>query len=148
MNGKIKLKLNQKSSIYNNRYEIFVDGNFIGNIDYKNPKIDFITNFGNHKILVKEKDFEQEHNFNLSSRKLVLPIEINENFFWSKSNNNLPKLLNGILLGFLIGYALLILFLIVTEKIEIMYPLLLPFALLFFVNSLGKSSSKFELNFK
>ncbi len=46
MNGKIKLKLNQKSSIFNNRYEIFINDNFIGFVDYKNPKIDLITNLG------------------------------------------------------------------------------------------------------
>ena len=81
MNGKIKLKLNQKSSINNNAYEIFIDDEFVGNVDYKNPKLDFVTNFGNHRILVKSKDFEKEHNFILSSQKIIVPIEINENLF-------------------------------------------------------------------
>ena len=112
MNGKIKLKLNQKSSIKNNMYEVFIDGNFIGNIDYKNPKLDFITNLGTHKILVKGKDFQIEQNFNLSSRKIVLPIEINENLFWTKQSTELPKIVNGFVVGFLLVYAVIILSLI------------------------------------
>lgn len=148
MNGKIKLKLNQKSSIYNNRYEIFLDDSFMGDVDYKNPKIDFITNLGNHKILVKGKDFEEEHHFNLSSKKLVLPIEINENLFWSKTNGNLPKILKGFLLGFLIVYSLIITFLIASKQIEFIYPLLIPFLILLFIYSIGQNKQKFELNFK
>ena len=112
VNGKIKLKLNQKSSIRNNIYEVFIDGNFIGIIDYKNPKLDFITNLGNHKILVKGKDFEKEHNFILSSQKIIVPIEINENFFWTKTSAELPKLMNGFLIGLLLVYALVITFLL------------------------------------
>ena len=111
MNGKIKLKLNQKSSIRNNIYEVFIDGNFIGIIDYKNPKLDFITNLGNHKILVKGKEFQKEQNFNLSSRKIVLPIEINENFFWTNQSPELPKIMNGFVVGFLLVYSVIITYL-------------------------------------
>jgi len=148
MNGKIKLKLNQKSSIRNNIYEVFIDGNFIGIIDYKNPKLDFITNLGNHKILVKEKDFQKEQNFNLSSRKIVLPIEINENFFWTKQSPELPKIMNGIIVGFLMVYALIITYLLYTKEIEFMYPLIIPFLLLLFTSSSLKNNQKFQLNFK
>ncbi len=147
MNGKIKLKLNQKSSIRNNIYEVFIDGNFIGIIDYKNPKLDFITNLGNHKILVKGKDFEKEHNFILSSRKIIVPIEINENFFWTKTSAELPKLMNGFLIGFLLVYALVITFLFYTKEIEFKYLLIIPLALLLFSNAFSKKQ-KFELNFK
>ena len=147
MNGKIKLKLNQKSSIRNNIYEVFIDGNFIGIIDYKNPKLDFITNLGNHKILVKGKDFEKEHNFILSSRKIIVPIEINENLFWTKTSAELPKLMNGFLIGFLLVYALVITFLLYTKEIEFKYPLIIPLALLLFSNAFSKKQ-KFELNFK
>lgn len=148
MNGKIKLKLNQKSSIRNNIYEVFIDGNFIGIIDYKNPKLDFITNLGNHKILVKGKDFQKEQNFNLSSRKIVLPIEINENFFWTKQSPELPKIMNGIIVGFLMVYALIITYLLYTKEIEFMYPLIIPFLLLLFTSSSLKNNQKFQLNFK
>ena len=147
MNGKIKLKLNQKSSIRNNIYEVFIDGNFIGIIDYKNPKLDFITNLGNHKILVKGKDFEKEHNFILSSRKIIVPIEINENFFWTKTSAELPKLMNGFLIGFLLVYALVITFLFYTKEIEFKYLLIIPLALLLFSNAFSKKQ-EFELNFK
>lgn len=149
MNGKIKLKLNQKSSIKNNVYEVFIDGNFIGNIDYKNPKLDFITNLGNHKILVKGKDFEKEQNFNLNSRKIVLPIEINENFFWAKQSAELPKIMNGIVVGFLLVYAVIITYLLYIQEIEFMYPLILPFfLLLLFINSSLRNNQKFQINFK
>lgn len=147
MNGKIKLKLNQKSSIFNNRYEIFINDNFIGFVDYKNPKIDLITNLGNHKILVKGKDFEKEHNFTLTSRQIILPIEINENMFWSKSNYNLPKTLQSIILGFIIAYSILLLYLFAYKQIEFGYPLLIPFIILIFMNS-TKQNNKFELSFK
>lgn len=147
MNGKIKLKLNQKSSIFNNRYEIFINDNFIGFVDYKNPKIDFNTNLGNHKITVKGKDFEKEHNFTLTSRQIILPIEINENMFWSKSNYNLPKSLQGFILGFIIAYSILLLYLFASKQIEFGYPLLIPFIILIFMNS-TKQNNKFELYFK
>lgn len=96
MNGKIKLKLNRKSSIKGNRYEVFIDGHFIGSVDDRNPKIDHITNLGNHKILVKTEDFEKEYHFTLSSRKLILPIDINENYFWSKQSGNYLNFLKGL----------------------------------------------------
>ena len=65
MQGKIKLKLNQKSSIRNKKYEVFIDENFIGNIDYKSPKLDYIANIGNHKILIKGNDFEKDGTTNM-----------------------------------------------------------------------------------
>ena len=148
MNGKIKLKLNQKSSIRNNIYEVFIDGNFIGIIDYKNPKLDFITNLGNHKILVKGKDFQKEQNFNLSSRKIVLPIEINENFFWTKQSPELPKIMNGFVVGFLLVYAVIITYLLYNQQIKFMYPLIIPFLLLLFTNSSLTNNQKFQLNIK
>ena len=43
MNGKLKLKLGNRTSFNNNRYEIFLDEAFIGSLDYKNPKLDYIT---------------------------------------------------------------------------------------------------------
>ena len=148
MNGKIKLKLNQKSSIKNRTYEVFIDENFIGNVDYKNPKLDFVTTLGNHKILVKENDFEKEQNFVLSSRKLILPIEINENFLWTKQSAELPKIMNGIIIGFLLVYALIITYLLYTKQIEFMYPLIFPFFILLFTNSFLNNNQRFQLNFK
>ena len=148
MNGKIKLKLNQKSSIKNTTYEVFIDENFIGNVDYKNPKLDFVTTLGNHKILVKGNDFEKEQNFVLSSKKLILPIEINENFLWTKQSAELPKIMNGIIIGFLLVYAFIITYLLYTKQIEFMYPLIFPFFILLFTNSLLKNNQKFQLNFK
>jgi len=148
MNGKLKLKINQKSSIFNNRYDIFLDNNFVGNVDYKNPKIDIVTNLGNHKILVKHKDAEKEYKFDLNSKKIIMPIEINENLFWSKSNQNIPKFLKNLLLGFLVGYSAIIIFLVISKQIEFIYPLLFPFLILFFLNSFGQRKQKFELRFR
>ncbi|MEC5395562.1 hypothetical protein [Bergeyella sp. RCAD1439] len=148
MNGKVKLKLNQKSSIRNNIYEIFIDGNFIGNIDYKNPKLDYITRLGNHKILVKEKDFEKELNFNLGSGKRVLPIEINENLFWTKQSSGLPQIVKGFVVGFLLVYASIITYLLYTQEIEFKYFLLIPFFLLSFINWALRNNPKFQLNIK
>ena len=148
MNGKIKLKLNQKSSIKNNIYEVFIDGNFIGNIDYKNPKLDFITNLGTHKILVKGKDFQKEQNFILSSRKIVLPIEINENLFWTNQSTELPKIMNGFVVGFLLVYAVIITYLLYTQEIKFIYPLIIPFFLLLFTNSTLRNNQKFQFNIK
>ena len=148
MDGKIKLKLNQKYSIKNNIYEVFIDENFVGNVDYKNPKLDFVTTFGNHKILVKGEDFEKEQNFVLSSRKIILPIEINENMFWTKQSTELPKIMNGIIIGFLVVYAFIITYLLYNKEIEFIYPLIIPFFILLFVNSSLRNNQKFQLNFK
>ena len=148
MNGKIKVKLNQKSSIKNNIYEVFIDENFVGNVDYKNPKLDFVTTLGKHKILVKGKDFEKEQNFVLNSRKIILPIEINENFFWTKQPSELTKILNGFIIGFLLVYAFIITYLLYTKQVEFIYPLIIPFFLLFFTNLSLKNNHKFELRFK
>lgn len=148
MNGKIKLKLNQKSSLKNNRYEVFIDNNFIGNVDYKNPKLDFVTTLGQHKILVKGNDFEKEQNFILNSRKRILPIEINENFLWTKQSSKLPKIMNVFIIGFLLVYALVITYLLYTKQIEFIYPLIIPFFILLFTNSFFKNNQKFQIDFK
>lgn len=148
MNGKIKLKLNQRSSLKNNRYEVFIDNNFIGNVDYKNPKLDFVTTLGQHKILVKGNDFEKEQNFILNSRKRILPIEINENFLWTKQSSKLPKIMNGFIIGFLLVYALVITYLLYTKQIEFIYPLIIPFFILLFTNSFFKNNQKFQIDFK
>ncbi|WP_434979112.1 hypothetical protein [Daejeonia sp. YH14] len=147
MQGKIKLKLNQKSSIRNKKYEVFIDENFIGNIDYKSPKLDYIANIGTHKILIKGNDFEKEENFTLSSQKIIQPIELNENIFWSKSSTELQKFVNGILIGILIVY-LFVIAIMLYDKMEINLSTILPFFLILTSISLTKNSQKFTLNFK
>jgi len=69
---------------------------------------------------VKGKDFQKEQNFNLSSRKIVLPIEINENFFWTKQSPELPKIMNGFVVGFLLVYAVIITYLLYNQQIKFM----------------------------
>lgn len=145
MRAKIKLKLNQKAYLRNKRYEIFLDDNFVGFLDYRNIKMDVLTNTGNHKILVKGKDFEKEHHFLLSSTKLVQPIEINENLFWTRENVWLPKTIKTALIIAVLLYAVFITFLLYSKKIEFSYFLILPFLILFFASS---SNQKFEINFK
>ena len=117
MNGKLKLKLGNRTSFNNNRYEIFLDEAFIGSLDYKNPKLDYITTLGNHKILIKDKDFEMEHHFVLSSRKLILPVEIKESYFWTQSNEKLSKFFKAFILGFLAVYFVIFAYLLIFDQI-------------------------------
>ena len=49
MNGKLKLKLGNRTSFNNNRYELFLDEAFIGSLDYKNPKLHFLISFSPNK---------------------------------------------------------------------------------------------------
>ena len=84
-NGKLKLKLN-RNFIKKNKYQVLIDDVLIGELDYKNLKLDFETTIGKHKIIIKDEDCEIEKHFYLSPQKIILPITISENFFWSKSN--------------------------------------------------------------
>ena len=76
-----------------------------------------------------------------------MPIEINENFFWTKTPGELPKLVNGFIIGLLLVYTLVITFLLYKNEIDFKYPLIIPLFLLLFTNAFYKNQ-KFELNFK
>lgn len=142
------MKLNQKSSLKKILYEVFIDGKLIGTMDSRTPKLELVTNLGNHKVLVKGGDFEKEINFILSSRKLVVPIEIQPNLFWIRYSGKLQAILNGIIIGFLAVYVLVISCLLFTKQIPLLYPLFLPLLILFFTYVFTKKHGKFDLHFK
>jgi hypothetical protein len=50
MEGKIKLRIGSKSSFWNRRYKVFLNGNSVGNMDYKNSQIYFGANKGNNLL--------------------------------------------------------------------------------------------------
>ena len=64
-NGKLKLKLN-RNFIKKNKYQVLIDDVLIGELDYKNLKLDFETTIGKHKIIIKDEDCEIENHFYLS----------------------------------------------------------------------------------
>ena len=55
-NGKLKLKLN-RNFIKKNKYQVLIDDVLIGELDYKNLKLDFETTIGKHKIIIKDEDY-------------------------------------------------------------------------------------------
>lgn len=52
-NGKLKLKL-IRNFIRKNKYQVLIDDVLIGELDYKNLKLDFETTVGKHKIIIKD----------------------------------------------------------------------------------------------
>jgi hypothetical protein len=148
MTGKIVFKLNHKTYLKSNSYEIFIDNNFVGKIDYKNRKLDFCTNVGNHRILVKGKNHKKELSYTITSRKRIVPIDINENFLWQRNSKRFPKIINAIILGFLFFFALLISFLILTNYINFSYLLLSPFILVLLIAFNSKNQNQFTLNIR
>ena len=105
MNGKLKLKLTRRTLFKNNRYQIFLDDIFIGSLDKRTPKLDYIISLGNHKIVIKSDYSVVEKHFDLNSEKPILPVGIKESYFWSPANEKLEKAIKGFLIGFLIVYA-------------------------------------------
>lgn len=148
MNGKLKLKLSRCISFKNNRYEVFLDDVFIGSLDGKTQKLDIITNLGNHKILIKNNCYVMEKHFTISSRKLILPIEINESYFWTTPNEKMEKAIKGFLIGFLIVYAFIICFSIFNKVMQFNFILMIPFVLIVFLSSLFDKKNKFDIVFR
>ena len=89
-----------------------------------------------------------EHHFVLSSRKLILPVEIKESYFWTQSNEKLSKFFKAFILGFLAVYFVIFAYLLFFDQIKFGFSLVIPFFLLLSVNQFSKSNSKFQLNFK
>ena len=148
MNGKLKLKLTRRALFKNNRYEIFLDDIFIGSLDNRTPKLDYITSLGNHKIVIKSDYSEVEKHFDLNSEKPILPVGIKESYFWTQSNEKLSKFFKAFILGFLAVYFVIFAYLLIFDQIKFGFSLVIPFFLLLSVNQFSKSNSKFQLNFK
>lgn len=147
MNGKLKLKLTRRALFKNNRYEIFLDDIFIGSLDNRTPKLDYITSLGNHKIVIKSDYSEVEKHFGLNSEKPILPVSIKESYFWSSSNEKLEKTIKGFLIGFLIVYAFVICFSLFFKEIQFNFTLTVPFIILVSLSSLFNKKNQFDICF-
>ena len=89
-----------------------------------------------------------EHHFVLSSRKLILPVEIKESYFGLNLMKNYQNFLKAFILGFLAVYFVIFAYLLIFDQIKFGFSLVIPFFLLLSVNQFSKSNSKFQLNFK
>ena len=147
MNGKLKLKLGNRTSFNNNRYEIFLDEAFIGSLDNRTPKLDYITSLGNHKIVIKSDYSEVEKHFDLNSEKPILPVGIKESYFWSPTNEKLEKAIKGFLIGFLIVYTFVICFSLFFKEMPFNFIFTIPFIILVSLSSLFNKKNQFDICF-
>ncbi|MFT3920264.1 hypothetical protein [Cloacibacterium sp.] len=147
MNGKLKLKLTRRALFKNNRYEVFLDDIFIGSLDKRTPKLDYITSLGNHKIVIKSDYSVVEKHFDLNSEKPILPVGIKESYFWSPANEKLEKAIKGFLIGFLIVYAFVICFSLFFKEIQFNFTLTVPFIILVSLSSLFNKKNQFDICF-
>lgn len=147
MNGKLKLKLTRRTLFKNNRYEIFLDDIFIGSLDNRTPKLDYITSLGNHKIVIKSDYSEVEKHFDLNSEKPILPVGIKESYFWSPANEKLEKAIKGFLIVFLIVYAFVICFSLFFKEIQFNFTLTVPFIILVSLSSFFNKKNQFDICF-
>jgi hypothetical protein len=72
-----------------------LNGNLVGNIDYKNPQIGIEVNKGNNILLVQNKTFEKKLNLKITNEKIIFPIEIAENWTTINSKTKTSKLIQG-----------------------------------------------------
>lgn len=147
MNGKLKLKLTRRALFKNNRYQIFLDDIFIGSLDKRTPKLDYIISLGNHKIVIKSDYSVVEKHFDLNSEKPILPVEIKESYFWSPTNEKLEKAIKGFLIGFLIVYTFVICFSLFFKEIQFNFTLTIPFIILVSLSSLFNKKNQFDICF-
>lgn len=148
MEGKIKLRIGSKSSFWNRRYKVFLNGNSVGNIDYKNPQISFGVNTGNNLLLVKSKTFEKELNLNITDDKIIFPVEITENWGANNSGFKPSKLMYGLKIGFLIVYALTFSYLTLIKNKNMTPSIFIPIIILFSLGSSYKKTDPFDLDYK
>ena len=148
MEGKIKLRIGSKSSFWNRRYKVFLNGNSVGNIDYKNPQISFGANMGNNLLLVKSKTFEKELNLNITNDKLIFPFEIKENWDANNSKFKPSKLIDGLKIGFLIVYILTFSYITIIMNKNMAPSIFIPIIILISLNSSFKRTAPFELDYK
>ena len=147
MEGKIIIENHQKSKLNNNVYEVYIDKVFVGKIDYKQPKLEYITSLGKHDVRVITKDFETEDKIKLSFRQLILPIEIRENDFFFNKDSISFKLFKGIVLGFFLIYTLALIFLLTSNNYEFKLTFFIPYIIIgsLFLNV---ANEKFTLKIK
>lgn len=115
IDSKINLQINGISSFWNKRYKVYLNDNFVGNLDYKNHKIGIWSKVGNQKLVVKRKDFEKELELILTADRNIITVNIDENTSISavKSNVKFAKILKVLSIGFMVSYLAAILLLTV-----------------------------------
>ena len=147
MNGKLKLKLTRRALFKNNRYQIFLDDIFIGSLDKRTPKLDYIISLGNHKIVIKSDYSVVEKHFDFNSEKPILPVGIKESYFWSPTNEKLEKAIKGFLIGFLIVYTFVICFSLFFKEMPFNFIFTIPFIILVSLISLFNKKNQFDICF-
>jgi hypothetical protein len=148
MNGKVKLRIGSKSSFWNRRYKVSLNGNFVGSIDYKNPNIYFEANIGDNKILLQTKTYQKELNLTVTEENMIIPIEITENWGAKKSQSTTAELMFGIQIGVLIAYTLFYVYMIVNKGKYFTPSLIIPASILISLLSSTRKTEPFELHFK
>jgi F0F1-type ATP synthase assembly protein I len=138
IDAKINLQINGISSFWNKRYKVYLNDNFVGNLDYKNSKIGIWSKVGTQKLIVKRKDFEKELQVNLTSNQNIITINIDENVNYSS------QLLKGIVIGIFIGFFAIMLHSFFFNKTKLNIALIIPF---FLFIGLAFSKSKENLPF-
>ena len=141
IDAKINLQINGISSFWNKRYKVYLNDDFIGNLDYKNSKIGIWSKVGTQKLVVKRKDFEKELNVGLTTDKNIVNVNINENV---KDSSQLVK---GIVVGiFIVFFAIsLYSFFFNALNIALIIPVFLLIGLIF---SKSNENVPFDLKVK
>lgn len=141
IDAKINLQINGISSFWNKRYKVYLNDDFIGNLDYKNSKIGIWSKVGTQKLVVKRKDFEKELKVGLTTDKNIVTININENV---KDSSQLVK---GIVVGiFIVFFAIsLYSFFFNALNIALIIPVFLLIGLIF---SKSNENVPFDLKVK
>ena len=96
--------------------------------------------------IIKDEDCEIENHFYLSPQKIILPITISENFFWSKSNKFFLSIyLKGFVLGFVIVYFVIMIYLFYRNKDEVNLSFMIPLLLLLIFNTFKSNGKKVSI---
>ena len=148
MKGKIKIRIGSKASFWNRIYELFLNGEAVGNLDCKNLQIALQANAGSNKLVVKSKTFKKVLDLNITNENLIYPIGIIEN--WKENNSEFKnhKVIKGLTIGFVLTYALGIAYLTIFKNKELTYSILIPFLFLIALRSSFKKTYSFDLELK
>lgn len=151
IDAKINLQINGISSFWNKRYKVYLNDNFVGNLDYKKHKIGIWSKVGTQKLVVKRKDFEKELEVNLTADKHIITVNIDENASFSsvKSKVKYSKLLKGVSIGFSVIYVLaLLLFTVYADYAVNSAFYFLFFAIFYIAFPRSKDKLPFDLRIK
>ncbi len=141
IDAKINLQINGISSFWNKRYKVYLNDDFMGNLDYKNSKIGIWSKVGTQKLVVKRKDFEKELKVGLTTHKNIVTVTIDENV---KDSSQLVK---GIVIGVFIVYFSITLYSFFFNELNI--ALMIPFFLFIgLVFSKSNENVPFDLKVK